>query len=119
MNVQRGDVVMVDWLYSDRTGSKRRPALVVQTDALNAALDDTTLAMITSSARSRTGAATQLEIDITMPEGRQSGLVINSVVQCENLVTVDRSFIQRVRGRLPVTLMDRIDACLKAALELP
>lgn len=48
MNVRRGDVVMVDWTYSDRTGSKRRPALVVQSDTCNQALDDTILALITS-----------------------------------------------------------------------
>jgi mRNA interferase MazF len=119
MNVQRGDVVMVDWLFSDRTGSKRRPALVVQADVYNTSLDDTILAMITGSARRRVGAATQLEIDISTPDGAQSGLVINSVVQCENLVTVDRNFILRVRGRLSPALMGKIDACLKAALDVP
>jgi mRNA interferase MazF len=102
MNVQRGDVVMVDWLFSDRSGSKRRPALVVQADAYNIALDDTILALITSSARRRVGAATQLEIDITSPDGIQTGLAINSVVQCENLVTVDRRFVLRIRGRFSV-----------------
>ncbi len=76
MNVQRGQVVMVDWLYSDRTGSKRRPALVVQAEAYNTTLDDTVLALITSSSRRRVGAATQLEIDITTPDGKQTGLVI-------------------------------------------
>jgi mRNA interferase MazF len=119
MKVQRGDIVMVDWLYSDRTGSKRRPALVVQADPLNATLDDTILALITGSARRRVGAATQLEIDISTADGQQSGLSINSVIQCENLVTVDRSFIIRIRGRLSTVLMDRVNDCLKKALELP
>jgi mRNA interferase MazF len=119
MNVQRGDVVMVDWLFSDRTGSKRRPALVVQADAYNTALDDTILALITGSARRRVGAATQLEIDIGTPDGLQTGLAINSVVQCENLVTVDRQFIQRIRGRLSVAMMQKVNDCLKAALEVP
>jgi mRNA interferase MazF len=119
MNVQRGDVVMVDWLFSDRSGSKRRPALVVQADAYNTALDDTILALITGSARRRVGAATQLEIDIASPDGTQTGLAINSVVQCENLVTVDRKFILRIRGRFSAGLMQKINDCLKAALEVP
>ena len=109
MNVQRGDVVMVDWLYSDRTGSKRRPALVVQADPYNQVLDDTILALITSSARRRVGAATQLDIDISMPDGRQTGLSINSVVQCENLVTIDRQFILSKRGSLSAALMQLVD----------
>jgi mRNA interferase MazF len=119
MNVQRGDVVMMDWLFSDRTGSKRRPAVVVQADIYNVALDDTILALVTSSARRRVGSATQLEIDISSPDGKLTGLIINSIVQCENLVTVDRRFILSIRGRLSATLMQKVDACLKAALQVP
>jgi mRNA interferase MazF len=119
MNIQHGDVVMLDWLFSDRTGSKRRPALVVQADAYNSALDDTILALITGSARRRVGAATQLEIDIATPDGLKTGLVINSVVQCENLVTVDRKLILRIRGQLSSALMQKVNDCLKAALEVP
>ena len=65
MNVQRGDVVMVDWVCSDRTGSKKRPTPVVQADAYNTALDDTILALISSSQGRRVGAACQLEIDVS------------------------------------------------------
>lgn len=119
MNVQRGDVVMVDWIYSDRMGSKRRPALVIQADSYNTVLDDTILALITGSTRRRVGAATQLEIDISTPDGQQTGLSIDSVVQCENLVTIDRQLIYRIRGRMPAALMRKVDDCLKAALALP
>ncbi len=119
MNVQRGDVVMVDWIYSDRTGSKKRPALVIQADTYNMVLDDTILALITSSTRRRVGAATQLEIDISTLDGQQTGLSIDSVVQCENLVTIDPQLIYRIRGKLPAALMRRVYDCLKAALSLP
>jgi mRNA interferase MazF len=88
MKVQRGDIVLVDFPYSDQTGRKVRPALVVQAEVLNQRLDDTILlALITSSQRRRIGAATQFEIDITTAEGQQTGLRLNSVVQCENLIT--------------------------------
>lgn len=119
MIVQRGDVVMVDWIFSDRTGSKRRPALVIQGDVYNKTLDDTILALITGSARRRVGAATQLAIDIATPDGQQTGLSINSVVQCENLVTIDRQLIYRIRGKLSTALILKVDDCLKAALQLP
>ena len=118
MKVQRGDIVMVDWVFSDRTGSKRRPALVVQSDVFNQVIDDTILALVTSSARRRVGAATQVEIDIATLDGQQTGLSINSVVQCENLVTLDCNLILRVRGRLSSTLTQQVDAALKAALNL-
>ena len=49
MKVRHGDIVLVDFPYSDHTGSKVRPALVVQADTWNQRLDDTILALITSS----------------------------------------------------------------------
>jgi len=116
MKVRRGEIVLVDFPYSDQTGSKVRPALVVQADLWNQPLDDTILAMITSSRHRRVGAATQLVIDITTVEGQQTGLRLNSVIQCENLLTYDQALILRVLGRLSAAAMQQIDVCLKAAL---
>lgn len=70
MKVHRGDIALVDFPYSDQTGHKVRPALVVQADLLNQRLDDTILALITSSQRRRIGAATQFEVDIATTEGQ-------------------------------------------------
>ena len=39
--MNRGEVVLVDWPFSDLTGSKLRPAVVVQADFLNSLIDDT------------------------------------------------------------------------------
>ena len=119
MKVQRGDIVLVDFPYSDQTGRKVRPALVVQADILNQRLDDTILALIISSQRRRIGAATQFQIDITTTEGQQTGLRLNSVVQCENLITYDQALILRVLGHLSASAMQQIDSCLKAALGIP
>ena len=116
MRVQRGEIVLVDFPYSDRTGSKVRPALVVQADFWNDRLDDTILALITSSHRRRIGAATQFVIEIATPEGQRSGLRIDSLVQCENLVTYDKAQVLRVLGSLPADSMNQIDMCLTAAL---
>lgn len=115
--VQRGDVV-VDFPYSDQTGSKLRPALVVQADSLNQKLDDTILALITSSKRRMVGSASQLVIDISTGDGQRSALRMNSVVQCENLVTREQALIKRKLGDLPPTMMQQIDDCLRAALGL-
>jgi mRNA interferase MazF len=117
MNVKRGDIVL-DFPYSDQTGSKVRPALVVQSDVWNQRLDDTVLALITSSRQRRTGANTQVFVDITTVEGRQSRLRIDSIIQCENLITYDRGLLLRILGNLPATTMSLVDDCLKAALGL-
>ncbi|MCC7420809.1 MAG: type II toxin-antitoxin system PemK/MazF family toxin [Planctomycetaceae bacterium] len=116
MKLTRGDVVLIDFPFSDRTGSKVRPALVVQDDRWNAALDDAILALISSSRRRRVGAATQRLIPIMSPEAVGTGLRIDSIVQCENLITLEQGLVLSVLGRFGPALMSEIDDCLRAAL---
>ena len=119
MNVRRGEIVIVDFPYSDQTASKIRPALVVQADLWNQRLDDTILAPITSSHNSGNVTSTQYFIDVSTPEGQQTGLILNSVVRCGNLIAYNRNLILRIIGRLSPYTMQQINECLKAALGIP
>ena len=116
MKVQGGDIVLVDFPYSDQTVGKVRPALVVQADRWNQRLDATILAGITSSRHRRVGAPTQYFIDISTTEGEQTGFRLDSVVQYEKLITFSQSRILRVIGRLSDSAMQEVDVCLKSAL---
>lgn len=116
MIVSRGDVVLVDFPYSDGTGSKVRPALVVQADSLNQRRADTILVSISKSQRH--ALPTQLFIGVSTPEGIASGVRCDSSIQCENLLTLEQEQIVAKIGRLPDPQMDCIDACLEAALGL-
>ncbi len=118
MSVKRGDVVLVDWMFSSGAGTKPRPALVVQNDRDNTRLTNTILAMITSVTR-RALEPTQLLIEISTPEGALSGLHHDSVVNCLNLFTVEQVKLLRTMGKLSAPLLQRINDCLRAALELP
>ena len=118
MKYTRGDIVLADLPFTDRTGSKVRPALVVQNDRNNARLHDVILALITRSTARATTESTQLLVDVGTPDGQATGLLHNSAVKCEHLITLHISFIQRVIGRLPKGMMQRIDDCLKDSLEL-
>jgi mRNA interferase MazF len=115
--LKRGDVVILDHPFSDGSGSKVRPALVVQNDRDNSRLSNTIVALITRNL-SRSAEPTQLVIDISASDGRTSGLNQSSAVVCTNLYTVSQTKIRRVIGVLPTTLMAKIDACLKVTLEL-
>jgi mRNA interferase MazF len=118
MNVQRGDVVLVDYPYAAGGGTKVRPVLVIQNDRDNQRLLNTIVAQITSVTR-RALEPTQVLIEITTPAGQQSGLRPNSVVNCVNLLTLDKDQVLRKLGSLPDALMQQVNNCLKAALELP
>jgi mRNA-degrading endonuclease toxin of MazEF toxin-antitoxin module len=63
MNVQRGDVVLVDYPYSSGTGAKVRPVLVIQNDRDNQRLLNTIVVQITSVNR-RALEPTQLLIEL-------------------------------------------------------
>lgn len=63
--IQRGDVVMVEFPYTDVTQSKVRPVVVVQNNRDNQRLRKTIVAMITGNLRRR-GGPSHLFID---PEG--------------------------------------------------
>jgi mRNA interferase MazF len=116
--MQRGDVVLVRFPFSSGTSAKVRPAVVVQNDANNRRLNSTIVAMITSNTRLASAEPTQLVIDPATPEGRQSGLLHQSSIKCENLLTLEQSMVLRRIGSLPSAAMTRVDACLKASLEL-
>jgi mRNA interferase MazF len=115
--MNRGDVVIADFPFQDVPVAKIRPAMVVQNDTDNRVLPNTILAMITGNLTDA-GKPTNLLIDPTTPEGAGSGLKGPSLVKCGNLATVRQQRVLRIIGRLHDPLMQQINECLKAALEL-
>jgi mRNA interferase MazF len=62
---------------------------------------------------------TQFLIDPATADGASSGLRHASAVKCENLMTVPQSAIVTTLGHLSGALVQKLNNCLKAALELP
>lgn len=116
MKVQRGDVVLLNYPFSDGAGTKVRPVLVVQCDRDNARLTNTIVAMITRTIH-RTGQVdTHFLIDIATTEGKATGLNATSAVNCSNLFTVSDALIRSKIGQLPHSSMIQVETCLKSAL---
>ncbi len=118
MNVGRGDVVMTRFPHAGGTRGKRRPVVIVQSDVYNAKARHAIVAEITTNLSAANDPAFLL-IDLSTPEGKASGLTQNSAVGCLFLATVAESRISAPIGKLSGTIMQQIDRCLKAALELP
>lgn len=111
---KRGDVVLVLFPNSNLLTAKTRPALIVQADNLQTGLPQVIVAMITSK-MSRANHPSRVKVLLSTPEGKQSGLLTDSVVMTDNLATILESAIDRVIGNLP---MDDVDAALKHTLSL-
>ncbi|MFM9960705.1 MAG: type II toxin-antitoxin system PemK/MazF family toxin [Planctomycetaceae bacterium] len=118
MNVQRADVLMVNFPFHDTDHSKPRPAVVIQADMDNQRLGTTIVAMITKSTRLANREPRHVLIDIATPDGQASGLWINSVVNCSQLVVVGEERILRHMGHLPAPLMQRVSDSLRQGLGL-
>src|SRR5262245_36034227 len=112
--MNRGDVVLVDWPFSDRTGSKLRPAVVVQADFLNGLIDDTILVQITRTAHGIPG--TEVTLDPVAEPA--SGLLHACVASCFNFLTADSDLIDQRIGRLTDATIQQIDECLRKVLDL-
>lgn len=115
MSYKRGAVVLVLFPNSDLQTAKRRPALVVQSDALATGLPQIILALISSNL-ARAGHPSRIPISIATPDGQMTGLKTDSIVMTDNLVTVQQTEIERVLGKWPN--MIAVDAALRHTLGL-
>lgn len=115
--IHRGDVVLVANPYVG-SGSKNRPAIIVQCDQLNYKLDSTVVAAVTTNLKRLGSEPLQMLIDPATKEGQSAGLTHPSAVKCENLFTISQKTITKHLGRLSDPLLQQLENCLKTALEL-
>jgi mRNA interferase MazF len=115
MNCRRGDTVLVLFPDSNLRTSKRRPALIVQSDALGSDLPQTVVAMITSNL-ARAGHPSRVIVRGGRRSSEASGLLMDSVIMTDNLATIRYSEIDRVIGYLGE--MTEVDAALRITLAL-
>lgn len=108
---RRGDVVLVGFLFSDESGVKLRPALVVSSDAYHGARQEAVVAAITSSARR------PLVGDHRVVRWKEAGLLFPSVVT-GILRTVKQSMIRRRLGSLLAADAKAVDGALRRTLNL-
>lgn len=118
MMVKRGDVVLARVPHVAGTRGKRRPAVVIQSDACNATLRHVVVAEVTSNPR-WLGDPTCLAIDVSTSEGKSTGLHKNGVISCLHLVTMSADRLGSPIGGFSPTQLRQLEGCLKAALGLP
>jgi mRNA interferase MazF len=114
--IRRGSIYWVD--LGEPLGSapgRRRPVLVIQSDAYNASRLSTTLVVIITSSTALAG----LPGNVFLPTGATS-LPSDSTANVTALVTLDKSDLEQREpvGALPDYLMVDIDRGLRRILEL-
>ncbi len=115
--MRRGDVILVRFPHASGLRGKKRPAVVVQSNAYTGAVTTLVVAEITKNLTMASDPSC-LFIDTSTPEGSATGLVRDSVVSCLVLVTVYADSVAQIIGTLSPAMKQRLDACLKVALGL-
>jgi mRNA interferase MazF len=115
--VNRGDVILVRFPHPSGERGKKRPAVIVQSDAYSGVVGTLVVAEVTKNLALASDPAC-LFIDTSTSEGKATGLVRDSVVSCLVLVTVYSDSIAQVLGTLSSTMRQKLDDCLKVALGL-
>lgn len=116
--MNRGDVIVVRFPHLSGLRGKKRPAVVVQSDAYAGTVNTLVVAEVTKNLTMAHDLAC-LFIDTNTPEGKATGLVRDSAVSCLVLVTVYTDTVGQVLGTLSSTMKQKLDDCLKAALGIP
>ena len=109
---RRGDVVLVPMDFTDRSGSKVRPAVVVSSEEYNRTTPDVLIASITSNRN-----AIPHPGDRRIRDWEAAGLLKPSLAQTK-LATVEAPVIRRKLGALGAEDLEAFDLGLKEALGL-
>ena len=116
--MKRGDVVLVRFPHPSGQRGKKRPAVVVQSDAYATTVSTVVVAEVTKNLTMKSDPAC-LFIDVSTPDGKATGLLMNSVVSSLVLDTVYTDTVTLVLGSLSTSLLQKFDDCLKVGLGLP
>ena len=107
----RGDVVLVSFIFSDETGERRRPAVIVSSDAYHQSRQEAIIAAITS----RTDRI--LVGDHLISDWQDAGLLFPSVAT-GIIRAIKQSMIAKKIGTMPRHDMQAIEDNLRDALGL-
>ena len=107
----RGDVVLVSFVFSDESGKKLRPAVVISSAGYNRSRQEVVVAAITGNVRRR------LFGDHPLTDWKGAGLIFPSVVT--GIVrTIKQTMIDRKVGNMPRPEMVAIDVKLRQSFGL-
>jgi mRNA interferase MazF len=114
--MKRGTFVLSPFPFTDLTGRKVRPALVVsRTDRSGS---DVVLAFLTTYRGQSPLLPTDLLLLDTEPDFAQTGLKGSALLKLDKLVTLNTSILHGELGELPLALVNEVNVRLRYALDL-
>ena len=112
---KRGSVIVVEIAFSDLSGSKRRPALVVSDQRFHRTLPDLIVCPISSQPRfyRRPGPG-----DCPVKDWRAAGLRRPSTVRISKILAIDKDIVRKTLGVLPSHDLTGVESGIQKAFGL-
>ncbi|MBI3616827.1 MAG: type II toxin-antitoxin system PemK/MazF family toxin [Candidatus Omnitrophica bacterium] len=114
--MNRGDLILIKYPFSNLQGTKVRPALVISSDRLNKHNRDALFILITSNTSNQQ--AVDYLIDQQHPDFQKTGLKRPSLIKVDKIVCLMKSLAKRKLGTISRPIQSDIDNILKDVLGL-
>lgn len=103
----KGDVLLITFPFTNLSGSKLRPAVILAETSL-----DVTVCFITSQTQ------WQEPLDVLISPSIRSGIVKQSLIRTAKIATLDRSLAKGLLGKLPQSEVAILNQNLKVLFQL-
>ena len=107
-----GDVVLVQFPFTDQSSTKQRPAIVISSERYNTERPDLIIVAVTSRVRETLGYAEHLLADWSV-----AGLLKPSVIK-PLIATVEKSLVRKVLGQLEAIDLESVERCIEEIIGL-
>ncbi len=105
--MNKGDIVLIPFPFSDLSGAKNRPAVIlIETD------EDVTVAFITTQVKWAT------EFDVLLQPSELNGLKKVSLIRLNKLATIDKELVIGLLGYMDKTSIQLLNSNLIHAFKL-
>ena len=116
-NVNKWDVVLLSFPFTDLSATKVRPAVVVSPDTYNSTSQDAVVILITTN--TTRSSAFDLLIAKSHPEFLQTGLRYDSAIRIDKIFTLSKRLVVMSLGRFGPVLIGEVEKQLRLFLQLP
>jgi mRNA interferase MazF len=114
MGIAKGDIVLVEFPFTDLSQTKLRPAVVL---AANLTIDEITLCFISSQQVDRLN-ATEFALRDSDSDFPQTGLRTSSKVRVTRITTLSKQLIVKRLGNLEDQYLQQLDTILIQSFQL-
>ncbi|MDY0202448.1 type II toxin-antitoxin system PemK/MazF family toxin [Proteiniphilum sp.] len=105
--MRKGDIVLVSFPFTDFSGNKVRPALVLSVSTL-----DVIVAFISTQLHRKE------QVDIELDPSSDNGLKRVSIIKVAKLVTIEKKLVLGLLGKLDDKKLSELDKGLKKIFQL-